>query len=350
MNTKVCKLTTECVDYRQGTLYSVGREMNVLFSMELCTGKTKVMLQMPNEDKLEQRLYNGLSIDEDNLVLVPYNAKQLWIYNFTNMKWDFIDISSWVNPNMNGKFVGGKLINGKVYLFGYTYKGILVVDIKTKRIKQLFKEIDQDKYVFWGQNTVTIEEKIFIISMLTSEMICINTCTDEYEIIKINALDDCENNSNGGLVYENGKFYIVKHHGNVVYEFTNESDIRAVYLDSFFNTNIPYFNGMAIDEDKFLFYSPKGKSYIYNKKQPSNSKLIEERMFFAKYIADVGLVACKNGKVSVYDNLFGEVQSFNTEINMNERQIYMQDVTVPCRILNESEYINLNDFVSKLTI
>lgn len=350
MNTKVWQLTTEGVDYRQGTLYSVGREMNVLFSMELSTGKTKVMLQMPDEDKFEQRLYNGVSIDKDILVLIPYNAKKLWFYNFRDLKWDFVDISSQVSPNMNGKFVGGKLINGKAYLFGYTYKGILVVDIKTKRIKLLFKEMDQNKYVFWGQNTVMIGGKLYVISMVTNEMICIDTNSDEYEIIKVKDLDDCENNSNGGIIFENEKFYIVKHHGNIVYEFKNSNDVCTISLDSFFDTNVPYFNGMAACGNQFLFYSPKGKSYVYDKKQPLNSKVIEEKMFFAKYIADVGLVVCKKGKVSVYDNLFQEIQNFDTEINADERQMYMQNVALPCRILNESEYININDLISKLII
>lgn len=43
------------------------------------------------------------------MMLVPCNAKKLWIYNFVTCTWKGLALDDFVDPNMEAKFVGGAL-------------------------------------------------------------------------------------------------------------------------------------------------------------------------------------------------------------------------------------------------
>lgn len=346
---KKYELITECVTCKDNVLYSVGREMNVLFSIDLKTNKVEAMSDMPDESNLVERLYNGICIENDNLILVPFNAKKLWIYKFSIRKWSAVDISSYVAPDMKGKFAGGVLRHNIVYLFGYKYCGILTVNIDTKEVRELLTGEDQGHHVFWGQSIAECNEKIFLVSSLANVAICINSKESTYDVIKLDDILVSSGICNDAVTYSNNTFFIKKLRGNTFYKWIPFEKTQALQIDSFYNSSESFFNGIVAAGKYLIFYSPKGKSYIYDCKNPQDSYILEEKLFFAKYIPDVGTILCKKGHIIVCDSLLQKKADFEISVDERTHKEYIKNSRLTSEILKENNYINVKDFIDLIS-
>ena len=73
---RIYELTIESLAGGEHEIYAVGRELNVMFRLDLGSNKVETITDMPEEEKLVGRLYNGVCVDKDILALVPYNARK----------------------------------------------------------------------------------------------------------------------------------------------------------------------------------------------------------------------------------------------------------------------------------
>jgi hypothetical protein len=164
MGNKNYEVITECVAIKDEYMYCVAREMNIILKINKESLQVEIMTNMPDEDGMVSRLYFGIYIDGDEMMLVPCNAKKLWIYNFVTCTWKGLALDDFVDPNMEAKFVGGALKNGMAYLYGFKYKGILKVNVKSGEITELLEK--QGEYAFWGESTAELDNKLYVANRL----------------------------------------------------------------------------------------------------------------------------------------------------------------------------------------
>ncbi len=340
---RMYELTIESLAGKEHEIYAVGRELNVMFRLDLETNEVETIMDMPEEEKLIGRLYNGVCVDKDILALVPYNARKFWYCRLKEKKWYDIDIGAYVDSEQIGKFAGGYIFNEIVYLFGYHYKNILLIDLKTGQIKELFEE--KNRHSFWMQTPVAHNGTLFVADLLRNEVTGIDlNQTGNYEVFEIENIEPAAKNGNSGIAFDGEYFYIVKHHGNCLYKWKSFEKAYPVKIDSVYDTDEPFFNGIEA-HDRFLFlYSPKGKSYVYSL-DGKKSYRVEDKTFYAKRMPLSGLAVGEKGAVAVFDNEMKEIKRFTTALSYVQQRDYLAHAEVTGKAMSENDVIGLEDFI-----
>lgn len=340
---RMFKLTIESLAAGEHEIYAVGRELNVMFRLDLRTNEVETITDMPEEEKLAGRLYNGACVDKDILALVPYYARKFWYYRLKEKKWYSMDISAYVDPDQARKFVGGYIFEGTVYLFGYYYKNILLIDLKSGQIRELFEE--KDRHLFWEQTPVVHNGKLFVADLFRSEMIGIDLYDiGNYEIFEMENIETSTQNGNSGITFDGEYFYIVKHHGNLLYKWKPFEKAYPIEIDSIYDKDEPFFNGIEA-HDRFLFlYSPKGKSYVYGI-DGIKSYIAENKAFYAKRMPLSGLAVGEKGAVAVFDNEMKEVSRFAAALTPDEHRNYLAHAKITEKAMTENDVIGLEEFI-----
>lgn len=340
---RMFELTIESLAAGEHEIYAVGRELNVMFRLDLRTNEVETITDMPEEEKLAGRLYNGVCLDKDILALVPYYARKFWYYRLKEKKWYSMDISAYVDPDQARKFVGGYIFEGTVYLFGYYYKNILLIDLKFGQIRELFEE--KDRHLFWEQTPVVHNGKLFVADLFRSEMIGIDLYDiGNYEIFEMENIETSTQNGNGGITFDGEYFYIVKHHGNLLYKWKPFEKAYPIEVDSIYDTDEPFFNGIEA-HGRFLFlYSPKGKSYVYGL-DGMKPYIAENKAFYAKRIPLSELAVGEKGAVAVFDNEMKEVNRFAAALTPDEHRDYLAHAKITEKAMTENDVIGLEEFI-----
>ena len=340
-------ITTECLAVQDGILYAAGRELNVLFEISLKDGRCTVLTDMPGEDCYQERLYNGVCVEDDILTLIPFNAQNVWLYNLSMKNWTKIDIGAYVDCRLNGKFVGGILKNKKLLLYGYKYSGILEIDVDTQSVNKYPNSDACFKKKFWNQTYAMVGNKIYLTPLVEDEVLSFDILSGESEKTYLGNISNVDENSNCGITFDGDYFYIMKHHGNVIYKWLpgNEA-LEPIQIDNFYNSKIPYFNGIVSIGKKLVLYSPKGKTYVYDTQNPEKSVIWEEKILYASYVPEYGLFVCKKGVIELYDESLNKISSYSTTVTADEHDNCIQNIELGYRILKERNMIEVQDFIS----
>ena len=343
MGNKNYEVITECVAIKDEYMYCVAREMNIILKINKESLQVEIMTNMPDEDGMVSRLYFGIYIDGDEMMLVPCNAKKLWIYNFVTCTWKGLALDDFVDPNMEAKFVGGALKNGMAYLYGFKYKGILKVNVKSGEITELLEK--QGEYAFWGESTAELDNKLYVANRLESNVMCIDTYNAKIKKIFIDECKQRDKYKNDGIVNVGDTFYIMSHHGNYFIKWNSREETQIIEIDKIFDTMESYFNGIAASKDIVFLYGSKKKNFIYNINSPNNSYVLDGNIYFAKYYENIGFVVCKKGKINIYDSQYILLNIIDININNSKHDMIMKKNKIESKVYKENDFVRLNEFV-----
>lgn len=339
-------ITIESISVKDNYLFCVVKEMNVLFKIDMNTMQSEIITDMPYENGLINRLYFGISIEGNNMMLVPCNAKKVWIYNFISQKWTGIDISMFVHSDTSAKFSGGVLKKGRAYLYGYAYQGILVVNIDNGEVFEFFN--DDKKHEFWGLSSVEMDDRLYVVDRLSNIVICINVNNCTYESFSISTEERLGKYTNDGIVYRKGKFYIMSHQGAYFTEWNDSGSSSIIKIDERFNTMESFFNGIAASDDVVLLFGPKGQNYVYDINKPDNSYVLEGDIYYAKYYDNIGFVICRKGEIDFYDSKFQFINKITLGVSKQFHTEYIKKCAPSEFMIKERSIVGLKEFISVL--
>lgn len=187
-------VVTENVIESEGKYWITDFGSNALYSMEKSAEYIEYMGSVPLERK-RHRLYKDIVAYKDKLVLVPFSADEIAIFDkgkeiFTkiSLNMSFEDMGDF---NCDRKFSFAKLVGDAIYLFPCTYPKIVKIDMINNRLRYIdFNlwpkkknfDINTDSYFSDGY-----EENGHIVSWcdLYSELVELNTKDDSIESKKI---------------------------------------------------------------------------------------------------------------------------------------------------------------------
>ncbi len=346
---KEYELIIESVAEKEGYLYCVGLEMSILFKVNLETIHVESILNLPDEDRLTPRLYNGIAIEDEKMILVPYNAQKLWIYDFVCGNWTGISMDKILDSEMGAKFVGGVLKEGKAYLFGYNYPGILVVDINTFEMFNLLEKEKLEKKAFWGKSIANVGDELYIPCRFNNEVVCINLKEATYKKIALNDIKTESEITNTAIAHDGKDFFIMPYNGNYFYKWELNGEVKKIEIDPVFDTKINSFNGIAVSESYVFLFAPKGKNYIYSRKEPNKSYVLEDRIYFSEYVDNVGFIVCRKGKINIYDETLELKKEINIIVNNEVYSEYISTCEIKKgRILKETATIGITEYLDIL--
>lgn len=294
---KTYELTTESLSVLNNNLYFVPRECPIVCRWDFQSDIFEVVSDVPEENPLIDRLFNGACILDNKMVLAPYNAKKIWIYDIESGNWNSLDLDGICDGELKGKYVGCKSYEQFVYFFGYEASNVLRINLLGS-LKEIPIKNRESKGGFWGQSVATVNEKIMIPNLNERGICQINSGDESVELITLNDVMT----ENCGIAYNNNVLFIVPYKGNQLMAVYENGISKIIKLPNSLSGNVNYFNGIAASVNALILFSPLGKSLFI--RDIANSCVYEDNGFisYAIYDETIGFVVSKKGCIEIYDD------------------------------------------------
>lgn len=181
---------------------------NCLYEIDLITNEIRCLGRVPGENNFFKGLYFNIVKHKQDLILVPSIASSIAIYNLDTATFTNIPIDLY-----GSKCYGAAVYEDKVFLIGNSTASIIVLDLKTKSIREIdtcvkyFESIDHiENRMFFRKNSCVVGECFYVASCVANIIVKIHMDTEKIEFIKLNTDADGFRNISFGENY----FWITK--------------------------------------------------------------------------------------------------------------------------------------------
>ena len=164
-------------------MYFIPDELNLLCTMRLADGEVTILSSIPEEKINQTGLSLKLEYYDGKIIVIPYMAKNIWIYTIEKQGWKKIEIR---NQDQECKFGSSIMYGSKLYLFPVCYKYITCVDVITSEVTYL-EQIFKDYQLISGKDTccfaccnVRKQEDVYIVEQQTNYVLQFNVTTGAY--------------------------------------------------------------------------------------------------------------------------------------------------------------------------
>lgn len=294
---KKYKLTTESMCIWNGNLYFVPRECPILCKWDLTSAHYEIIGEIPCENAIRERLFDGMCFLEGKLILAPHNAEKIWMYDIELNIWEGVGLDGVCSSDRNAKYVGCKACGGYAYFFGYEAKNIIRMN-SNGVVEEVEIKNDGTKGAFWGQS-VAIADRRIMVANLKERRICqinIDTGNAEYTSMGDELLESC------GVTYFNKTFYLAPYKGNKLFVVDENNKSTMTELPKDYSVDKNFLNGVVVSEQAILLFSPLGESLII---RDFDSGCSFEKFGFIRYaIYDetIGFIISRNGCIEVFNS------------------------------------------------
>jgi hypothetical protein len=338
---KKYRLTTESMCIWNRELYFVPRECPVICKWDFKSETYEILSEIPDENALCERLFNGMCILDGKVVLVPYNAEKIWIFEISEKTWDSISLNNLSSNELGARYVGGKTVGNYAYMFGYESRNILRIDPRISSA-QIVKILDSGvNNAFWGQSVALKNDVIFVANLKDQRICRINTIDNKAEYIDVKK----KPGANCGADYFENSLYIAPYKGNKLYKINN-SVVKEVILPDEYECEKNIFNGIVSSKDTVLLYSPYDKSLIIRN---INSEYSFEKVGFIRYAIfdeEIGFIVSKKGRIEIFDHNMNLKNSLDAEIDEKEYIDIVGRDGLKCGLYQENENFGLGELLT----
>jgi len=317
-------------DFRENILWLLPRNIDELFSMNLDTGETRSMGEIPGNKEYGDPLYTSIVTTENNVFIIPYKENSVLKFNILSNSYDSIFT---VNTQKNiGKFMASICYNETLYIFPIYYNSIVKYDLITgiavendKLCNELEKYRYDDKAFYFTRGLMDNGDKLFLTTPLVNIIIIYDMQTDNYDIHHIGKSE----NSYATIVYDGKYFWLFPLNGGAIVKWDGVSNnyeelcdypdkhtpgdeyvfISAVIYDKFIYA-FPQIGNMVLKIDittnnieEFINLEERKKHCVYNDDYTfkyTNAKLINNYIF--------AISLCENALHKIDPNT-GEIES-----------------------------------------
>lgn len=313
-------LYTECVTKKDDILYFVSIDSNFIFSFDLNTRETNIVASIEEEQQFERRLFGEILTWGDKFVLVPANAKNVWIVDASFSNWEKIELQY---PDISLKFLCAKIVDDELYMFKHLYPYTVCLNLKTREKSQIETGTDFFTGVDLYKGTLYFGS-------------CNSNRLYAYEIrnkMLQTYLIDITNMS--GINNIGGKFYITTREGNGIAELSCDiSHLKKIDIQK----------ALAVFENNNSLYIPTWSK----DEKPEKQFVILNNNTFAKKIAEgCWCMVDRDANVQLYDNSdYGNVSGklCVTREQLPKSQVILENGG----IYEESTVFDVDEFVGLL--
>lgn len=137
-----------------GIGYAAAFEFNGLYEVDLAQQTCRFIMLFPNEDILGKRIYCSAIYHDWKVYFIPMSGNYISIFDRKENKIEQLRIPEPSEQcsfyKKSQKFSHGVLYEGNIYLFPFTYPGIIRMDVITRTISVINNWIPKEGYFFRG--------------------------------------------------------------------------------------------------------------------------------------------------------------------------------------------------------
>lgn len=306
-----------CLIYEDKAVF-VAKQLNMIYMLDLTTREVKIVGSIPGEDFFGERLIGDIKYWNNQVIFVPLNAKKIWIYCLECSEWQGVTFEQNLSPDCNYKFMGSYLYEDQLYMFGFGYPGIGILNLNDHSIKFIDVTVGENEQLktasdgcFWGMNYVIKDSKIYLASLRSNMVMKFNVETLKKEWISVGS----SSNRYIGMDWDGQYFWLApRTNGNIV-KWDGENFVEEFPLPNGYGNNRYYFHGVCADDTKITLHSFAGKTLEVFSKETCKMKVLEEKILLHKKINDMKTIKICDGVFEIYDCIQKMQNKYECKIN-----------------------------------
>lgn len=265
-----------CIEDDKAWIFA--NNFNALFELNLYTSELSFLGSVTNEDMYTKGLYLNILKVDNRLVLVPFLAKSIGIYDIDTKEFNNIPLE------MPGcKCYGAVTYNNTVFLVGYNSARIVSLDVMNKTVKYIVdcedyfmnKKIDNVRYYF-RKNSCVVDNYFYIASCVSNTIIKLDMQTEKVEFIEL----DIETDGLMTITFDGNDFWITK---NVADSLIKWNEHNNECKDIMIPEGVRISSEIVCCEDEIIIFPTMGNHVMGLDKKNLETYIVEG---FEQYIRE----------------------------------------------------------------
>lgn len=236
MKNNMVKILTNNCTYQEGKLYCIAINFNLLFSIDIQSGKIELIDVIPEENALVNNVCGAINIWNDKLILTPCKTKKVWIYDLTSKHWDSQVLRECKHWGA-GAFTQTYIYDDKIFLIGSSYPAILFLDLKNgscEYIESPYNEIMERqkdvKYTYFRAHGVRLGNTLYLASNLDNYVLKFDMETKDHHWIKVGKDDQVYS----GITWDGNHFWLSPRLNGDIVKWDGKEKVTILPLPSEF--------------------------------------------------------------------------------------------------------------------
>ncbi len=295
-----------CVDNR---LIFFCRDINLLCSIQIDNGQLEILGKLPEEKLLGERLCGGIAVYNNNIVIAPLKARNIWIFSLDSCAWKQIELKEFNDGLGKSFFRSVYIYNNKAFFFGGYYPAIVILNLDTYEIEYISEVFDEKGGVntdlFFRSGPVVFNDRLYLASSIDNSVLVIDLKLLTYEWKKVGDKDD----KYSGIVFDDGFFWLSPRKGKYIIRWDGynikkiEIPHNEIYLDILYS-------GIYLIDDHYLITTVSnsllGSLFVYKREEVYNRN---ERYSFVKTIGpNQYMFQLEDGKIVIHNDEIGYLE------------------------------------------
>jgi hypothetical protein len=337
--------------------------LNALFSKDLDTGIISFHGKVPGENDTERRLYSRINIVDSLIILTPFRAKNIAVYDIKSEEFKIYPVEGCINTDI--KYYDSIVFEKDVYMFPLLSNKTIKFSLDTEKISHVdaindaFRNEIKENEGLMTLGVLKSEKNIYIPSCIKPELHIYNL---EKKSLETRKIKNCPNT-----------FSSIEKIGNNLYIFPlNSADIiiSDVENDSISKISIPKTEDMstyystAVKDEKIYILDVAGNTlFCLDTKSQKIEKLFDfkEQSFYEKrYFFEIDRyvnIKIHNDELLVFP--FGDKDFIKINLNTNDicyevirtKEISFErsyEIDENAMVLYENSYMDLEIYLDKV--
>lgn len=326
-------------------IFCICRNMAMLYSVHYLTGEVNIIGNLPEEHFYIEQCSRKIVRWNDYLVITPYNAKYIHIYDMHNEKWERLDYPQ--NESYGRKYVEAFVYNDKVIMIGAFTPNIIELDMKTREIcirNTYFEKYGNTDELFCRSGYGIIKDDLYIALAISNEVMKINMDSWEYDVIKVGA----ESDRFSGIAYDGNRFWISPRKDGDVLIWDGGCQCEKVNLPFELLEANYNFGGIYAYNNNIFLHGFEGEYSAVINKNTRETRFNTRQYYFLRNVGEECVIGQeKNGELHIYkDTLNIYKVEIDEEILDTVRRNIREELIYDDRTLTyEKKFFDLRGFI-----
>lgn len=313
-------------------IYFASNETSIIFSLDLLTGKTEIVSHVPGELFFGNGLFGEFLRWNDQFILIPGRAKNIWITDRQFEHWEKIELEY---ADEKHKFFRAIIINNKIYAMRHEYPCSVCIDLGNHEIVEM-DGTDENYFA----SAVSVHDEIYYPSYNSNKIFQYHVETDRVTTFEVG------DGKYSGILYFEDHFYLAPADGSQLVVW-NEREEKTICTSHCY--------ALGIFEFKKKIYVPswaENESFYLDSDGCVKEWNMADRFYMAKDLDDeTYCLMDPYGKVYIFDCAAGDVKVFTSEIGRDaiKTAASKAEAVVGREMYYEGQIPNLQWYLTEMT-
>ncbi len=250
--------TEDCVRVGED-LYFIDADYNIIYQMNIKTGKIVIVGSIPEERLLASRLGSKIVVYHNYLFFAPMSAKKIWRLNLETHEWKGYERKILPTIANNADIFQALVWEDKIFFIGCAYPAIIIFDPISENmeyIEQPYKLLasyaEESKDVFFRTDYEIIDNTLYMASCVANYVLKLNLNTYDFELVEVGS----RGNAYSGIEYDGIHFYLSPRKNSPIVVWDGKRESEEIDISKLYDIeNTFIFGGVKCRNDKVLFFA-----------------------------------------------------------------------------------------------